>query len=96
VTTQPDLSNAIIGDVRIHNRILAATEHASIAKSRRVNCDQNGLVFCAPLDGCKGLQSFDGQALAATNLFYEAKTGLALTPTGNFPRGYADTELSGK
>lgn len=90
-----DLSNSIIGDVRICNRILAATEHANIAKGRRINCDGYGLKFSAPLDGGKGLQSFSGTALSSSNLLYDAVTGLALTPVGS-PLGYADTELSGK
>jgi len=81
-----------VSDARIYNRILTADEDAQIYSARGRDNIRNGLVFCPFLVGAKGLQAFDGAALAAGNTIVDPCSGAVGVPAGN-PVGVGETYL---
>jgi hypothetical protein len=82
--------NSVIQDVRIYNRILSAAEIADIYNSRLILGHDRGLVFHAPMIGARGLQTYDGATLGASNVLVDRINGRTGVPEGN-PVGRGDT-----
>ena len=76
-------------DVRIYNRILSASEIATLYNSRCLRVLMNGLVFWAPMWGTNA-QSFDGLTLTSSHRITDWVNGAVGTPAGS-PIGRANT-----
>ena len=76
-------------DYRIYNRIVSAVDIKSIfdANSISPNGHRYGLVFHVPGIGASGLQTWEGQALSASNIVRDQISGLAGVPN-NSPIGH--------
>lgn len=83
--------DGLIYDLRIYNRILSASEVATIYGMRGKDNIINGLVFRPMLKGAAGLSTFSG-ALAAGNTIYDPYSQTYGVPNGS-PVAVADNQL---